>query len=275
MNIALEGCSANTIIACRLPGDVRSPSDLWDFLVNQKSAQGPTPPERYNLGGYYHPNGKRSGSSNVPGGYFINEDLRRFDNGFFGINNLEATYMDPQQRKLLEVTYEALENSGTPIESLSGSLTGVYVGNFSVDYQPNQTRDPDYIHRYTSTGSGATIMSNRISHVFNLHGPSFTIDTACSSSIYALHQALNAMRMGDCETAIVASANMVLSPELHVMAAKSGVLSPTGTCHTFDASADGYGRAEGVNAIYIKRLSAALRDGNTIKAVIRGSAVNA
>ncbi|KAF2258784.1 polyketide synthase, partial [Lojkania enalia] len=262
-------------IACRLPGDVRSPSDLWDFLVQDKSAQGPVPPERYNLSGFYHPNGNRSGSSNVPGGYFINEDLRQFDNGFFGINNLEATYMDPQQRKLLEVVYEALENSGTCIDTLSGSLTGVYVGNFSVDYQPNQTRDPDYIHRYTSTGSGATIMSNRISHVFNLHGPSFTIDTACSSSIYALHQALNAMRMGDCETAIVASANMVLSPELHVMAAKSGVLSPTGTCHTFDVSADGYGRAEGVNAIYIKRLSAALRDGNTIRAVIRGSAVNA
>ncbi|KAF2177784.1 polyketide synthase [Zopfia rhizophila CBS 207.26] len=262
-------------MACRLPGDVRSPSDLWDFLVQEKSAQGPVPPERYNLSGFYHPNGNRSGSSNVPGGYFINEDLRQFDNGFFGINNLEATYMDPQQRKLLEVVYEALENSGTCIDALSGSLTGVYVGNFSVDYQPNQTRDPDYIHRYTSTGSGATIMSNRISHVFNLHGPSFTIDTACSSSIYALHQALNAMRMGDCEMAIVATANMVLSPELHVMAAKSGVLSPTGTCHTFDASADGYGRAEGVNAIYIKRLSAALRDGNTIRAVIRGSAVNA
>ncbi|KAH7383971.1 polyketide synthase [Pyrenochaeta sp. MPI-SDFR-AT-0127] len=262
-------------MACRLPGDVRSPSDLWNLLAQQKSAQGPVPPERYNLAGYYHPNGNRSGSSNVPGGYFINEDLRLFDNGFFGINNLEATYMDPQQRKLLEVVYEALESSGTCIETLSGSTTGVYVGNFSVDYQPNQTRDPDYIHRYTSTGSGATIMSNRISHVFNLHGPSFTIDTACSSSIYALHQALNAMKMGDCESAIVATANMVLSPELHVMAAKSGVLSPTGTCHTFDIAADGYGRAEGVNAIYIKRLSVALRDGNTIRGVIRGSAVNA
>lgn len=131
------------------------------------------PPERYNLSGFYHPDGNRSGSSNVPGGYFIKEDLRQFDNSFFGINNLEATYMDPQQRKLLEVVYEALESSGTSIESLSGTPTGVYVGNFSVDYQPNQTRDPDYIHRYTSSGSGATIMSNRISHVLNLHGPRY------------------------------------------------------------------------------------------------------
>ncbi|PYI20858.1 putative polyketide synthase [Aspergillus violaceofuscus CBS 115571] len=262
-------------MACRLPGDIRSPSDLWDFLVEEKSGQGPVPAERYNIKGYYHPDGHRSGGMDVPGGYFINEDVRQFENSFFGINNLEATYMDPQQRKLLEVVYECLESAGTSMKSISGSNTGVFVGNFSVDYQPMQTRDPDYLHRYTSTGSGATIMSNRISHVFNLHGPSFTLDTACSSSVYALHQALTAMKIGDCDSCIVASANLIMSPELHIGAAKGGVLSPTGTCHTFDASADGYGRAEGVNAIYIKRLSAALRDGNPVRAVIRGSAINA
>ncbi|KAI5854487.1 polyketide synthase [Durotheca rogersii] len=262
-------------IACRLPGDIGSPSDLWDFLVEQKSAQGPVPPERYNIGGFYHPSPNRSGSTNVPGGYFINEDLRQFDNSFFGINNLEATYMDPQQRKLLEVVYECLTSAGVTMDSVSGSTTGVFVANFSVDYQPIQTRDPDYLHRYVATGSGATVMSNRISHIFNLHGPSNTIDTACSSSIYALHQATNALKTGDCDSVIVASANMIMSPELHIAAAKSGVLSPNGTCRTFDVAADGYGRAEGVNAIYIKRLSAALRDGNPIRAIIRGSAVNA
>ncbi|KAI0879957.1 polyketide synthase [Annulohypoxylon maeteangense] len=262
-------------MACRLPGDIRCPSDLWGFLAEQKSAQGPVPPERYNIDGFYDPQGSRSGTTNVPGGYFIKEDIRQFDNAFFGINNLEATYMDPQQRKLLEVVYECLASAGTSMESVAGSNTGVYVANFSVDYQPMLTRDPDYLHRYVATGSGATIMSNRISHVFNLHGPSFTIDTACSSSLYALHQALNAMRMDDCDSVIVASCNMIMSPELHIAAAKSGVLSPTGTCHTFDASADGYGRAEGVNAIYVKRLSDALRDGNPIRAIIRGSAVNA
>ena len=107
----------------------------------------------------------------VAGGYFLDADVREFDNSFFGINNLEATYMDPQQRKLLEVVFECLENAGITMDSVSGSNTGVFVGNFSVDYQPMQTRDPDYLHRYTSTGSGATIMSNRISYVFNLHGP--------------------------------------------------------------------------------------------------------
>ncbi|KAJ8130208.1 hypothetical protein O1611_g3422 [Lasiodiplodia mahajangana] len=263
-------------MACRLPGDIYTPSDLWNFIIDQKSAQSAVPPGRYNIDGFYHPEGgNRSGSTNVPGGYFINQDIRQFDNSFFGINNLEATYMDPQQRKLLEVVFECLQSAGTTMDSISGSTTGVYVANFTVDYQPGQTRDPDYIHRYTATGSGATVMSNRISHVFNLVGPSFTIDTACSSSVFALHQALNALKTGDCDSAIVASANLIMSPELHIGAAKSGVLSPTGTCHTFDVSADGYGRAEAVNAIYVKRLSAALRDGNPIRAVIRGSAVNA
>jgi acyl transferase domain-containing protein len=110
---------------------------------------------------------------NVPGGYFINEDIRQFDNSFFGINNLEATYMDPQQRKLLQVVYECLQSSGTTMDSVSGSSTGVYVANFSVDYQPMQARDPDYIHRYQASGSGATVMSNRISHVLNLQGPRY------------------------------------------------------------------------------------------------------
>jgi acyl transferase domain-containing protein len=159
-------------MACRLPGDICSPSDLWQFIVDGKSAQGRVPAGRYNIDGFYHARGgNRSGSTDVSGGYFINQDIRLFDNGFFGINNLEATYMDPQQRKLLEIVYECLQTSGATMEGVSGSAVGVYVGNFSVDYQPGQTRDPDYLHRYTSSGSGATIMSNRISHVFNLHGP--------------------------------------------------------------------------------------------------------
>ncbi|KAF5620208.1 polyketide synthase [Fusarium sp. NRRL 52700] len=262
-------------MACRLPGGIRSPDDLWDFMIQKKSAYGPVPADRYNIDGFYHPQSNRSGTTNVPGGYFINEDVRQFDNTFFDINNLEATYMDPQQRKILEVVYECLVSSGTSMEAVAGSNTGVYVANFTVDYQPLQLRDPDYLHRYVTTGSGATIMSNRISHVFDLHGPSLSVDTACSSSIYAFHQAIKAIKAGDCDSAIVASANLILSPEPHIAAAKSGVLSSTGMCLTFDESANGYGRAEGVNSIYIKRLSAAVKDGNPIRAVIRGSALNA
>ncbi|KAG8158411.1 hypothetical protein KVR01_011533 [Diaporthe batatas] len=261
-------------IACRLPGGIRAPSDLWNLLKAKKTTQGRVPAERFNMAGYYHPDGKRAGAMDADGGYFLDEDVRKFDNEMFGLNNLEATYMDPQQRKLLEVTYECLENAGLSMEAVMGSDTAVYVGNFTVDYQTMQTRDPDYLHRYSATGSGTAIMSNRISHVFDLRGPSFTLDTACSSSIYGLHNAVIALKNGDCEAAIVAGANLITSVEQHLGTMKGGVLSPTSTCHTFDASADGYGRAEAVNAIYIKPLSRALRDGDHIRAVIRGTAVN-
>ena len=212
---------------------------------------------------------------NVDGGYFLQEDVTKFDPSFFGINNLEASYMDPQQRKLLEIVYECFEDAGVSIEEMSGSDTAAYVGNFTVDYQSMQSRDPDYLHRLAATGGGTSIMSNRISHFFNLHGPSMTLDTACSSSIYALHHAVNAIKHDDCDGALVAGANLITSPEQHLGTAKGGFLSPTSACHTFDTSADGYARAEAVNCIYIKRLSSAIKDENRIHAVIRGTAINA
>ncbi|KAI1499776.1 polyketide synthase [Biscogniauxia marginata] len=262
-------------MACRLPGGIRSPSDLWDFLVRKKSAQGPVPSDRFNIKAFYHPDGSRAGAMDADGGYFLQEDVRQFDNSFFGINNLEATYMDPQQRKLLEVVFECFESAGLSMEDVAGTNIGVYVGNFTVDYQMMLARDVDYLHRYGATGSGTAIMANRISHVFDLHGPSFVLDTACSSSIYCLHNAVNAIKSGECNGAIVAGANLITSPEQHIGTAKSGVLSPTSTCHTFDASADGYGRAEAVSAVYLKPLSAALKDGDKIWSVIRSTAINA
>ncbi|KAI1174368.1 putative polyketide synthase [Nemania sp. FL0916] len=297
-----------TGIACRLPGDVKSPSEMWNFISQGKSAKGQVPGLRFNMKGFHHPDGGRAGVMPADGGYFIQHDVRQFENTFFGLNNLEAMYMDPQQRQLLEVTYECLENAGIPLDQISGSNTGVFVGNFTMDYQTMQSRDPDYGSRYTATGTGTAIMANRISHIFNLHGPryvalldykklgqlnkaigivdaircpvanidsSFTIDTACSSSIYCLHNAIRAIKANDCDSAIVAAANLITSPEQHLGTMKGGVLSPTSTCHTFDVSADGYGRAEAVNAIYVKRLSKAIEDGDHIWAVIRGSAINA
>ncbi|CAJ2505661.1 Uu.00g130550.m01.CDS01 [Anthostomella pinea] len=262
-------------MACRLPGGINAPSRLWDFLLNKQSAQGPVPAQRFNIGAYYSPDGSRPGLSHAAGGYFIQEDVRQLDNHFFGINNIEASSMDPQQRKLLEVVFECLEDAGIPMERISGTNTGVFVGNFTVDHQTMQTRDPDMIHRYTASGCGTTILANRISHVFNLQGPSFTLDTACSSSIYCLHSGISAIKVGDCDEAIIAGANLILSPEQCIGTMKAGVLSPTSTCHTFDISADGYGRAEGVSAVYLKRLSAALEKGDKIWAIVRGTAVNA
>lgn len=160
------------MLACRLPGDSSSPRSFWDLISKGRSGQCDVPKSRFNVDGFYHPNSAdRPGSMNTNGGYFLQEDIREFDNSFFGINNLEATYMDPQQRKLLEVVFECLENAGIPLDKASGSNTGCYVGNFTVDYQVMQTRDADYLNRYSATGMGTTILGNRISHVFNLLGP--------------------------------------------------------------------------------------------------------
>ncbi|KAL8768386.1 MAG: hypothetical protein Q9194_005723 [Teloschistes cf. exilis] len=262
-------------MACRLPGGVKSPYDLWEMLIHERSGQCKVPKERFNVDGYYHPEGDRAGAMSTSGGYFIQEDVRKFENTFFGVNNMEATYMDPQQRKLLEVVYECFESSGATLKDVAGANVGVYVGNFTVDFQTMQTRDPEYLHRYSATGSGTAILANRLSYVFDLRGPSFALDTACSSTIYCLHNAVVALQGHDCDAAIVAGANLITAPEQHLGTMKGGVLSPTSTCHTFDASADGYGRAEGVSALYVKRLSTAMKAGDPIRAVIRGTAINA
>ncbi|KAI1121034.1 polyketide synthase-like protein [Nemania abortiva] len=261
-------------MACHLPGGIRSPSQFWDFLENGKSAQGPVPSSRFNINGFYRANSERAGVMNADGGYFIQDDIHHFENDFFGINKLEATSMDPQQRKLLEVVFECFENSGTSMAKFLGSNTGVYVGNFTVDQMLKNARDADYCNRYTAIGAGIAIGANRISHVFDLHGPSVTLDTGCSSSLYCLHDAISALKAGECDGAIVASANLITSPEQHMWTIRGGVTSRTSTCHTFDISADGYGRADAVNAVYLKKFSAAMRDRDNIQAIIRGTAVN-
>ncbi|KAL7625750.1 hypothetical protein AAE478_004973 [Parahypoxylon ruwenzoriense] len=188
---------------------------------------------------------------------------------------MEAMSMDPSQRKLLEVTFEAFDNAGEPFEKFYGSRTGVFVGNFNNEHQLMQYRDPDHTLPYVVTGGGPTILSNRINYVFNLQGPSLMVDTACSASMYALHMAVLSLRNGDCDAAIVAGGNIILGPDNQIFTTKLGAVSPTSRCHTFDASADGYARAEGFGALYLKKLSDALRQGNPIRAVVRGTAFNA
>ena len=143
------------------------------MLVQERSGQCKVPKERFSVDGFHHPEGDRAGAMSTIGGYFLQEDVRQFENTFFGVNNMEATYMDPQQRKLLEVVYECFESSGTPLEAVAGSNVGVYVGNFTVDFQTMQTRDPDYLHRYSATGSGTAILANRLSYIFDLKGPRY------------------------------------------------------------------------------------------------------
>ena len=173
VKIEVADLDDHLIIACRLPGGITSPSALWDFLMKKRSAQGLVPESRFNKAGFYDVNGSRAGVMDSDGGYFLQEDVRAFENSFFGINNLEAISMDPQQRKLLEVVFECFEHAGVSLDRVSGTNTGVYVGNFTIDYQSMQSRDPDSINRYSATGTGTTILANRISHVFNLQGPRY------------------------------------------------------------------------------------------------------
>jgi acyl transferase domain-containing protein/NADPH:quinone reductase-like Zn-dependent oxidoreductase len=213
---------------------------------------------------------------NTRGGYFLSHDnhLRQFDPSFFGISPLEASSMDPQQRKLLEVVYESFENAGVTLEELSGSKTSCFVGCFTNDMRRMTSRDLEYGAPYEMTGSDMTILSNRINYVFNLKGPSMTVDTACSSSLYALHLACQSLISGDSDAAIVGGSNIINDIEQHIFSVRLGVLSPTSTCHTFDERADGFGRGEGICAIYLKKLSDAIANKDPIRAVIRSTAVN-
>ncbi|KAK2616187.1 hypothetical protein QQS21_000819 [Conoideocrella luteorostrata] len=262
-------------MGCRWPGGVRNTSQLWELLKNEKDGWSDFSADRINVDGFYHPDGQRLGSMYTRGGFLLEEDTRLFDHSFFGITAKEVLSMDPSQRKLLEVTYEAFDNAGQPIEKISGSKTGVFVGNFNNEHQIMQFRDPDHTLPYVVTGGGPTILSNRISYVFNLQGPSLVVDTACSASMYALHLAVISIQNGDCDSAIVAGGNLILGPDSQLFTTKLGAVSPTSRCHTFDIAADGYARAEGFGALYIKRLSDAIADGDPIRAVIRGTAYNA
>lgn len=174
----------------------------------------------------------------------------------------------------MEVVYEAFESAGLTLDQLSGSNTACFMATFTADFQQMSFKEPSFRHSLAATGVDLGLLSNRVSHVFNLRGPSIVVNTACSSSIYALHNACNALRTHECSAAVVGGSNLILTVDQHMNTAKLGVLSPTSTCHTFNSYANGYGRAEGVGAIYLKRLSDAVKDGDPIRGVIRSSATN-
>ncbi|KAF5027261.1 hypothetical protein F66182_634 [Fusarium sp. NRRL 66182] len=244
-------------IGLRFPGDASSPEELWKVLERGESQWSEFPKDRLNIDGYYHPGGDRQGSISFRGAHFIKSDFASFDASFFSVAAEDAKAIDPQQRILLEASYEALENAGIRKEDIDGSDAAVYVGSFVKDYEQVCLRDPDWQPQYAATGNGIAIMANRISYFFNLHGPSMTIDTGCSGSL-----------------AIAAGAGMILTPNTMMPMTALNFLSPDGKCFTFDARANGYGRGEGIGVVVLKRLSDALRDNDTIRAVIRATKVN-
>ncbi|KAK8047896.1 hypothetical protein PG996_015960 [Apiospora saccharicola] len=262
-------------MACRLPGHCNSPQLLWEFIKQGKVAGNTPPSNRFNLGGHYDGSQKPL-TMKTPGGMFMEDlDPADFDASFFNISYADACSMDPQQRLLLEVSYECLESGGIAMESISGQKIGCIVGASAVDYQDMGCRDPEDRVESPTLGLNRALLSNRISHFFNIHGPSFTIDTACSSTLVALDVACLYLHSGQADGMIIGGANLYLSPERNEdMGTMRDASSSTGRCHVFDAKADGYVVGEAVNAVYLKRLDDALKDGDPIRAVIRGTASN-
>ena len=259
-------------IGVRLPGGVRSDSELFELLVNKRDARSVVPAERYNVDAYYDPRG-RPGSIITRHGYYIDEDLARFDASMFSMSKAEISQMDPGQRLLLEVTREAFEGAGEG--DFRGKNIGTFIGNFTQDWEDLQHADLMHSAPYQLTGKAGFVLSNRLAYEYDLTGPSVNIQTACSATAEALHQALLAIRAGSCPSAIVGGANLIMTPKGSVGMTAMGVLSPDGSSKTFDSSANGFARGESVSAIYIKRLDLALQDGNPIRAVIRACDSNA
>lgn len=254
-------------MACRFPGapDLES---FWKLLVDGRDAVREVPQERWSA--ELVQRGQTEGVSRW-GGFLDRIDT--FDWAFFAVSSREAQRMDPQQRLLLEVSWEALEHAGWDASRLSGSNTGVFLGISSQDYWTLQSKRDDNTNPHACTGSAHAIAANRVSYFFDFKGPSLAVDTACSSSLVALHLACESLRRGDCDTALVSGVNVLLTADLNIAFSRAGMLSPEGACKTFDESADGYVRGEGCGVVVLKRLSAALRDGDRVIATILGSAV--
>ncbi|KAL2169493.1 hypothetical protein VTG60DRAFT_5962 [Thermothelomyces hinnuleus] len=260
--------------ACRFAGGATTPSRLWQLLEKPTDLSQEIPASRFNVEAFYHPDGEYHGTTNSPKAYFIDQDHRVFDAAFFNISPKEAEAIDPQQRMLLEVVYEALESAGYSLHQYAGEKVAVFAGLMTGDFDTLSQRDELDTSQYYATGNARSILSNRISYFFNLAGPSMTIDTACSSSLVALHQAILSLRSGECKMSCVAGANLILTPENFIAESNLHMLSPTGHCRMWDAAADGYARGEGVAAMFIKPLSQALADGDHIVAIIRETGVN-
>ena len=273
MSQALSRAIAVVGIGCRFPGDADTPQAFWEMLRLGRQAVGEIPEDRFDLSRYYDARPQTRGKTvSRQGGYLDHVD--EFDADFFRVSPREAERMDPQHRLLLETAWEALENAGIDVTALSGARVGVYVGQWLRDFEQRLFAHPEDIDFEMTLGSGGYAASGRIANAFGFRGPALTLDTACSSSLYAVHLAVQSLRTGETSMALAAGVNVILGPHIHIAYSQSGMMAPDGRCKFGDDAADGYVRSEGVAVIVLKRLDDALRDGDRIHALIRGSAVN-
>jgi acyl transferase domain-containing protein len=238
------------------------------------AAHSKVPKERYNVDAFHQQGATLPNNLAANGAHFLEQDVSSFDAPFFGITAEEAKAMDPQARMLLECSYEALENAGLSVESIAGTNTGCYVGCFTRDYHELLMGDVENSPKYSVTGTGFSLLSNRLSWYYDLKGPSKSEDTACSSSLVALDSACKSLSQGESKMAMVCGANLMLAPNFSLWLSKLNMLSSEGLSRSFAEGVDGYGRGEGIATVILKPLTDALRDGDTIRAVIKRTDVN-
>jgi acyl transferase domain-containing protein/SAM-dependent methyltransferase len=257
----------------RFPGGARDEFSFWQILAQGVNTVTEIPGDRWNLDDYYDPDPDKPAKMYTRHGAYL-RGVDQFDAEFFGVSPREAASMDPQHRLLLETSWEALENAAIAPATLRDSQTGVFVGIANSDYWRMVYADEERVDAYSALGNCYSVAAGRLAYFFGLHGPAMAIDTACSASLVAVHQACQSLRARECNLALAAGVNLILSPEVNINFSKARMLARDGRCKTFDASADGYVRGEGCGVVVLKTLSAARAEGNRILAVIRGSAVN-
>jgi acyl transferase domain-containing protein len=211
-----SGAIAIIGVGCRFPGGANSPERLWKILSQGRNTWSEVPEERFNWRSFYHADPQKAGMHNHRGGHFLDDNIAAFDGRFFGITPQECEAIDPQYRIQLEVTYEAFENAGIPLKNLRGSDTAVYVATFGNDYTGIQYKDLDNISKYHLTGTGSAMASNQISYFFDLRGPSITLDTGCSGSMVAIHQACQSLRTGESRMAVAGGVSLIITPDMMV-----------------------------------------------------------
>ena len=272
-----SGTIAVVGIGCRFPGGADSPEAFWKLLENGVDTVSQVPADRWDLTDWYDQDPSAAGKSYTKHGAFLKlEELKQFDASFFGISPLEAASLDPQQRLLLETAWEAVERSGVDMKTVRGSHTGVFVGISGADYAQGGlvSGDTTVINPFSLTGVLPSIASGRISYLLDLHGPNFSLDTACSSSMVAVLLAMKSLQTGECDAALAGGVNLILTPSTFVALSRMNALSPDGVCRAFGEHANGYVRGEGCGMLYLKRLEDAERDGNPVIALLRGGAMN-